>query len=586
MQGGVTPDRYALVSCYDKSGLEGIVSNLLTNEYGIIASGGTYRYVIELFPHLMDTWILSVENITGFPEILSGRVKTLHPKIHASLLADRSNDEHLDQLREHKIENIEVVVCNLYPFWDVDYKHCAGESSDDDGEDSIEYTKEADAIELIDIGGVALIRAAAKNYQHVTVLTRTSQYGMMVYPPPKDFRRACAMEAFTLTSQYDHAIARYFGAGSVRDRHLDPNVLVRKYHYAGDLKYGCNPHQAPAMIHTIDDAELPFTLVNGSWGYINVLDAVGCWGLVRELSKLTGRAAACSFKHTSPAGAAVAVDWDTLQIPQQQLLGDLYGMSENTPELLNAYIRARNADPQSSFGDFIGLSHPVDMITAKFIAGQISDGVIAPGYTKEALKILSKKKKGKYIVIIADEDYQPEETEVREVFGFAISQPRNACIVGPQDMGEKATVTATPVPDRARLDLMVANCALKYAQSNNVCCAMAGQVVGLSAGQQSRIHSVQLATRKATTWVQRHHPAALALLHQFGDGTKRQEKINVSTSFVERPGTFLEEYGDMFESQATLRVLVDHFTRSQMPFPELCLASDAFFPFPDSILFP
>jgi phosphoribosylaminoimidazolecarboxamide formyltransferase/IMP cyclohydrolase len=554
--------RYALLSCYDKTGLGKFAISLILSGYRIISTGGTYQAVSEAL-HARglggeDTAnVIQVSAITGFPEILNGRVKTLHPLIHGALLTDWDNPDHVREAKAHGFPRIEIVAVSLYPFWEITTE-----------------TSPEDAIEMIDIGGVAMIRAAAKNHKHIAVLTSPKQYRKL------EARKTLALAAFELTSNYDRMISNYFRGGA-------DGSVGRRYELVKGMKYGCNSHQSlGAGVYSVDGKPVPLKLLNGEWGYINVLDAMGCWALVMELHDVTGHVAACSFKHTSPAGAAIAWPFELMHPATSELLEKLYKCSASTPPALNAYMRARNADPMSSFGDFIGISCEVTADVAKFIAKQISDGIVAPGYTPEALEILKRKKKGRYVIVQSDPTIPLDQgLEFREMCGLAVAQPCNTRVIDNKDL---TNVVSAPSgcggPDV--LDMKVANVCLKYAQSNNVACAYQGQLVGLSAGQQSRVHSTRLACDKALVWKRRHHPANIALLSLFRTTVKMQSKINATTRLAEDPGNFMDEHRDLLrpECMDAARFLVDSVVNKKAAFnPPLTMASDAFFPFPDSI---
>jgi phosphoribosylaminoimidazolecarboxamide formyltransferase/IMP cyclohydrolase len=318
-----------------------------------------------------------------------------------------------------------------------------------------------------------------------------------------------ALKAFSQTSDYDTAISNYF-----------------RKEYAGDgtqqitLRYGANPHQKPATAY-VTEGKLPFKALAGSPGYINLLDALNAWALVKELDEATGLAAAASFKHVSPAGAAIGVPLSDVE-KKVYMVHDIDGLSNS--QLAQAYARARGADRMSSFGDLIALSREVDVPTAKIISREVSDGVVAPSYTPEALEILSKKKGGKYLVLQMDRDYEPPAQETRTVYGVNLSQHRNDAKIVPKETFAKVLVPANAgaLPDSALRDLTVATIALKYTQSNSVCYALNGQVIGLGAGQQSRIHCTRLAGDKADNWWMRFHERTLNL--KFKKGVKRPEK--------------------------------------------------------------
>ena len=289
------------------------------------------------------------------------------------------------------------------------------------------------------------------------------------------------------------------------------------------LKYGCNPNQKPSRVF-VENGELPFTVLCGKPGYINLLDAFNGWQLVRELKKATGLPAATSFKHVSPAGAAVG-------LPLSDTLRKIYFIDDEvqlTP-LANAYARARGADRMSSFGDFIALSDVCDKATAQLIAKEVSDGIIAPGYTDEALEILKRKKKGNYNIIQIDENYVPEPIERKQVFGITFEQGRNELKIDDELLSNVVTENKTMTEEEKR-DLIISLITLKYTQSNSVCYVKDGQAIGIGAGQQSRIHCTRLAGNKADIWWLRQAPKVLGL--QFADGIKRADRDNAIDVYI------------------------------------------------------
>jgi phosphoribosylaminoimidazolecarboxamide formyltransferase/IMP cyclohydrolase len=298
------------------------------------------------------------------------------------------------------------------------------------------------------------------------------------------------------------------------------------------LRYGFNPHQKPARIFA-KKGTLPFNVLNGAPGYINMLDALNSWQLVKELKQVLKLPAAASFKHVSPAGTAVGVPLtDTLK--KAYFVEDM----EETP-LFAAYARARGADRVSSYGDFAALSDVVDVATAKLIYREVSDGVIAPGYKKEALDILKSKKGGKYLVIEMDADYQPEETETREVFGIQFEQKRNNALAN-EELLKSVVTKKKDFPPEAVRDLIIATAAIKYTQSNTIGFAVDGQAIGIGAGQQSRIHCTRLAAEKADRWFLRQHPIVLAF--KWRDGVSRADRNNAIDLFLqERVNKFEKE---------------------------------------------
>lgn len=341
------------------------------------------------------------------------------------------------------------------------------------------------------------------------------------------------------------------------------------------LKYGCNPNQKPSRVF-MENGNLPFEVLCGKPGYINLLDALNGWQLVKELKKATGLPAATSFKHVSPAGAAVG-------LPLSDTLKKIYFTDdvELTP-LANAYARARGADRMSSFGDFIALSDECDKATALLIKKEVSDGVIAPGYSDEALEILKAKKKGNYNIIKIDENYIPEEIERKQVFGVTFEQGRNNLDINDELLSNLVTDNKTLSED-AKRDLKIALITLKYTQSNSVCYVKDGQAIGIGAGQQSRIHCTRLAGNKADIWWLRQAPQVLSL--QFVDGIKRADRDNAIDVYIS------DECMDVLADgvwEKTFKVKPPVFTKEEQRAwldknTDVALGSDAFFPFGDNI---
>ncbi|MBQ1902137.1 MAG: phosphoribosylaminoimidazolecarboxamide formyltransferase [Lachnospiraceae bacterium] len=345
-----------------------------------------------------------------------------------------------------------------------------------------------------------------------------------------------------------------------------------------ELKYGCNPNQKPSRIYMEGNQELPVQVLNGKPGYINFLDAFNGWQLVKELKKATGLPAATSFKHVSPAGAAVG-------LPMTDVEKKIYWVDdldiEFTP-LANAYSRARGADRMSSFGDFISLSDVCDVPTAKIIRREVSDGVIAPGYEPEALEILKGKKKGNYAIIQIDPDYEPEKIERKQVYGITFEQGRNELNID-EHFFDNVVTENKEIPESAKIDLTIAMITLKYTQSNSVCYAKGGQAIGIGAGQQSRIHCTRLAGSKADNWWLRQSPKVLAL--PFLDTIKRADRDNAIDLYIG------EDYMDVLADGEWERIFKEKpevFTREEKRAwldknTGVSLGSDAFFPFGDNI---
>lgn len=346
------------------------------------------------------------------------------------------------------------------------------------------------------------------------------------------------------------------------------------------MKYGCNPNQKPARIYLDNGNELPLQVLNGQPGYINFLDALNSWQLVRELRQATGLPAAASFKHVSPSGAAVGLLLSA-ELKSACFVQDVEGLDDSS--LACAYARARGADRLCSFGDFIALSDRVDVVTARLIAREVSDGVIAPSYESEALEILRAKRKGTYAVIQMDADYVPEAMEKHQVFGITLEQRRNDALIGEELLHNIPTVKKD-LPDSARRDLIVALITLKYTQSNSVCYARDGQAIGVGAGQQSRVHCTRLAGDKADLWHLRQHEKVLCL--PFLPSLSRPERDNaVDLALSSRGEQLLENdaWRRLFSSRP--EILSNEEKRSYLNSLDMVsLASDAFFPFDDSIL--
>lgn len=343
------------------------------------------------------------------------------------------------------------------------------------------------------------------------------------------------------------------------------------------LKYGCNPNQKPSRIYMQDGSELPVEVLNGKPGYINLLDAFNGWQLVKELKEATGLCAATSFKHVSPAGAAVG-------LPLSDTLKKIYWVDDlELSPLACAYARARGADRMSSYGDFIALSDVCDVPTAKMIQREVSDGVIAPGYTDEALEILKSKRKGTYNIIKIDESYKPAPIETKQVYGVTFEQGRNELPINNELLGNVVTSNKN-IPDDKKRDLLISLIVLKYTQSNSVCYVKDGQAVGIGAGQQSRIHCTRLAGQKADNWWLRQSPQVLGL--QFIDEIRRADRDNAIDVYISP-----DEYMDVLADGAwekIFKVKPPVFTAEEKRAwldknTGVCLGSDAFFPFGDNI---
>ncbi|RWS14585.1 bifunctional purine biosynthesis protein PURH-like protein [Dinothrombium tinctorium] len=541
-----------VLSVSNKQGLLEFAKRINACGIKLVASGGSAKTLRDDGLPVRD-----VSEVTGAPEMLGGRVKTLHPAIHAGILSRKIPNDIADMERQN-FQFVCLVVCNLYPF--------------------VETIKSAnvtvaDAVEQVDIGGVTLLRAAAKNHERVAVVCDPQDYNIVADEIEKngcvsgETRKRLAVKAFNHTAQYDSAISNYFRS------QYSQNVSQLP------LRYGMNPHQKPAQIYTLLP-RLPLTVVNGSPGFINLCDALNGWQLVCELRAATGLPAATSFKHVSPAGAAVAIPLP----PEQLRLCMVEDMASELTPMSIAYARARGADRMSSFGDFVALSDTCDVPTAKIISREVSDGIIAPDYDEEALRILQKKKGGNYCILKMDPNYTPNEMETRMLFGLYLEQRRNDAVIDRNLFSvDKIVSNSKYLPEEAIRDLIVATIALKYTQSNSVCYAKDGQVIGIGAGQQSRIHCTRLAGDKANNWWLRQHPRVAAMV--FKKGIKRAEISNYIDTYVN--GSVgqemdLKTWQSAFENPPPLLTKDDELEWIRQ-LKDVALSSDAFFPFRDNV---
>lgn len=514
----------AIISVSDKSNLDILCPFLLEKNYTIYSTGGTYTY-IRLLTNNSDS-IKTIESLTQFPEILNGRVKTLHPIVYGGLLADLENNSHREDLEEHNLISFDLVVVNLYPF------------------------EKNNTIENIDIGGVSLIRASSKNYKHITLLSNPTQYDYFTANYPAgitlDIRRELAYEGFKYTSQYDKSISNFLSFNN-------KSSII-------NLKYGANPHQIPAYIEY--EKNKPFTIINGLIGYINVLDIIHGWLIVREIEDITRAVSFISMKHTSPAGlgSGTNISSDTL---------DIFGVDESIRDKLTpcaiAFIKSRNCDPLSSFGDFICCSSKVDVMTAKLIKKEVCDGIVAIDFEDEALDILLKKKGGKFIIIKMDmyyyEYYRKNGwNESKEIYGITLNQPYNDYIYNMDSLEQLEN-------KHIDMDSVIAYSVLKYSQSNNVSMVYNGQLIGIGCGQQNRVACVKLAGEKALIWRLRHSPKVIEYYKQLSKDLKRQEKINLVYKYIN------DNRDDLMTDLQKITEITP-----------ITLGSDGFFPFTDNIV--
>ena len=539
----------AIISVSDKSNLDKLCKFLNTKNFNLYCSSGTYKYLEK--ENIQN--IYKIEDLVQQKELLNGRVKTLHPHIHAGILCDRENEEHMKDIEENNIKLIDLIVVNLYPF-----KKIVDEKGSED-----------DLIENIDIGGHTLIRAGCKNHKYVSVLTNPLDYEKFIENYDNLNKKELATKGFDFISNYDIDISNKYSYDN----------YYKIYKRELKLRYGCNPYQDMAYCCSIND-KFPIQILNGKPGYINLLDAFNSWQLVKEISELTNKITSTSFKHTAPAGIGLSNQLDTI-------LRYTYNNHNELSDTAISYLRARNSDPLSSFGDFIAISHKVDIDTAKLIKREISDGIIAPDYDEDALKILKLKKKGNYLIIQVDKNYELDEyIEVRELFGVGLIQNKNNYMI------DKNTILNNIVTNNKKLDnniiddCILAYQSLKYIPSNSVVFVYDGQVVSVGCGQQNRVDCVKLAGKKARKWLLRQHPKVLDLNNYFKSDVSRQDKINCIMNFIENDFTkksYLDWEKNFIEGFKFNPLTIYEIKEFTKLFNNFILASDGFFPFRDNI---
>lgn len=533
-------NKNAIISVSDKTNVLEIANFLLTHDFYIYSSGGTYNHLVNNLDSELAKRIIDIPNLTKFPEILGGRVKTLHPKIYGGILADLENARHIYEINYHELPIFSVVLVNLYPF------------------------EKQNSIENIDIGGVSLIRAASKNYKYVSIITGIHQYDYFIENYESfdiSHRKKLACEAFKYTASYDNLISKFLDDNNdnYTDNDNDDNENNTDNDNDNDntinLKYGFNPHQKPCTLEmstlSLDKVtSSPFKIINGTLGYINVLDFIHGWLTVYEIGELTNLPTFISMKHTSPAGLGVgnSITQDTL---------DIFGVNRNITELTPceiAFIKSRNGDPLSSFGDFICCSSCVDAETARLIKREVCDGIAATSFSEEAIEILSQKKGGKFIIIEMSSNYYDSMIangwlESKTIYGVKITQPCNNY----------------RMTEGYSIDEIIAYTILKYSQSNNISMVCDGQLIGIGCGQQNRVACVELAGNKATNWKLRHHKDTIEYYRSLPTTLKRQEKVNKVYEYID------EQRQQLLETSETKNL-------------SITMGSDGFFPFVDNII--
>lgn len=528
----------ALISVSNKSDIFQLSNYLLYNNFNLYCSDGTYDFLVTYFSSTNKNYINKINKIsrlTNFPEILNGRVKTLHPKIYGGILADLDDNNHINDINHHNIDLFKVIVVNLYPFED---KNC---------------------VENIDIGGVSLLRAGSKNYKNISVLSNPNQYSNFINMYNSlynsvisnnnfiNYNKKLASIAFNYISDYDRLIYNFLKTDDENNKNetINPNQ-----NNIINLKYGMNPHQKPSALEFNNKySNSAFNVINGEMGYINVLDIIHGWLMAKEIYDTTGYETCISMKHTSPAGLGVSNTFNEKILYTYDNID-----SKELSNICKAYIKCRNCDPLSSFGDFICFSSEVDLQTAKLIKREVCDGILAPSFSVEALEILQTKKNGKFIIVKMNIDYynkikEDGWNETRELYGIKIQQPYNNFVC------TKDIFTTT--------DSIISYIILKYSQSNNVSMVYDGQLLGLGCGQQNRVSCVKLCGEKANIWRLRHDKRVINYYNTLDKSLKRQEKTNMVYDYIN------SNYNNLLNDCQTVPIT---------------LGSDGFFPFTDNII--
>ena len=529
----------ALISVTNKDGVVDFAKGLVELGFEIVSTGGTMKVLQE-----NGVSCIAIDDVTGFPEMLDGRVKTLHPMVHGGLLYRRDLPSHVETIKKHGIHPIDLVCVNLYEF-----------------EKALKAGKDLpDMIENIDIGGPSMIRSAAKNFKDVLIVTDPKDYDNVLDAIKNDttdfdFRMNLAYKAFSMTGAYDAMISRYF-ADQVGDQFPDTlNLSLKKVEH---LRYGENSQQAANKYEDsyVQKSLLDYEQLHGKEiSFNNVNDLYGAVALVREFGNQIVTAA---IKHSTPCGVAIG----------------------NTG--YDSYMKAYEADPQSIFGGIVAVNYKIDKATAEQMHKIFLEIVAAPDFDDDALEILKKKKKGNYVVIQMDEAYVPEEIETKDVFGITFEQGRNNLKIT-EELFEDIPTVNKALSEEAKRDLIVALITLKYTQSNSVCYVKDGQAIGIGAGQQSRVHCTRLAGNKADNWYLRQNEKVLNL--PFKEGIRRADRDNAIDVYIS------DDYEDVLADgvwENTFTTKPEPFTREEKKawlstMKDVALGSDAFFPFGDNI---
>ena len=546
--------KIALISVYNKEQIIQITNFILEQDYNILSSGETYTHIIKNIHPKYKNRIIFINNFTDYPEILEARFKTLHPRIYGGLLYDPIIKIDKNDIKTYTLHPISIVIVNLYPF------SKALNNSD---------FNEEEIIKNIDISGVSLLRSAAKNYKNVISICNPNDYTHFIENyneilKTDENKLNFASKSFEHVTDYDAIITNYF----------NKKINYRKY---------TQESQITTSLNTINNSKLPIKVLNGTPGYINYLDALNSWLLVSEASKLFEIIVATSVKHNTPAGVALA--YPILNSEKKIYYLDNYNIDTINKSLsCRAFLRARYCDPSSSFGDFIAICGIVDETCAKLIKREISDGIIAEGYTNKALDILKTKKNGNFMIMMCDKNIDHNRIEYREILGISLSKQCNNYLINKNIIETIPTKNKNITIDNLN-DIILATITVKYTPSNTITIAENGLVFGIGTGQQNRVDCIKIAGNKANNYRLRTHPKCLKLFDLFKPNIKKQDKINSIIKYINNDFSIneLKKWQKLFKEIPSILTQKDIFEYLKNNKSNLVLSSDTFFTLRDNI---
>jgi len=555
--------KLALISVSDKEHIIPLTNFILQKDYNILSTLTTYNHIIKNINPKYKNRIISIKDFTDYQDILERNVKALHPKFNRGLLYDPKINIDENNIKPYTLHPISIVVVNLDPFSKI-----VNNSE----------IKKSDIIENINICEVSLLRSAAKNYKNVISICNPNDYIHFIENyndilNSDENKLYFASKSFEYVTDYDVIINNYF----------NKKINYRKYTQERKIKYGCNPYQHSASLNTINNNKLPITVLNGNPGYTNYLDAFNSWLLVSEASKTLETIVATSFKNNSPAG--VAVEYPILNNEKKIYYLDNYDINTINKSLSSrAFLRARYCDALSSFGDFIAICGIVDETCAKLIKKEIIEGIIAEGYTNEALDILKTKKNGNFPIMICDKNINYDRIEYREILGVSLSQECNNYLINKNIIKTIPTKNKNITKDIIN-DIILATITLKYTISNSITIGENGLVFGIGAGQQNRLDCIKIAGNKANNYRLRNHPKCLKLFDLFKPNIKKQDKINAIEKYINNDFSIneLKQWETLFTNTPSILTKKDIFEYLKNNNSNLVLSSDAFLPFQDTI---